>query len=152
MRVWCSDTEEDNSGLVKMLWIGAAIPLGQAAVAWRWRFSVRDEMHAQNGKLSDAKAGGNTSDPTHVVIADYTPSFERAVAASKNDLVTRIPQSTETSEVRAKQTVAMLKCVDVSNDICGRCRCSGLKCNARRRQIPCKAGCRRRSYSRCRRQ
>jgi hypothetical protein len=91
-----------------MLWIGALVPLGQAAVAWRWRFSVRDEMRAQNGSLLDATGGGNTSEPTHVVIADYTPSFERALAASKGDQVMKLPQSTETSEVRARQTTTML--------------------------------------------
>lgn len=102
VRAWCSSTEHDHSGLVKMLWIGALIPLGQAGVAWRWRFSVRDHMRAQNGSLSGGKGESNTSAPTHIVIADYTPSFERALQASKDDQVTRVPQSTETSDVRAK--------------------------------------------------
>ena len=95
----CSATAGDNSGLVQMLWVGALVPLGQAVVVWRWRFSVRDEIDSSALHPHDE---GSAIAPTHVVIADYTPTFERALAASKDDRVTRVPQSNETSEVRAR--------------------------------------------------
>ena len=90
-----------------MLWVGALVPLGQAVVAWRWRFSVRDEMNRSSSALHP-RGGGGAVAPTHVVIADYTPTFERALIASKDDRVTRVPQSNETSEVRARHCTIIL--------------------------------------------
>jgi hypothetical protein len=81
------NAEGDNSGLVKMLLIGAIIPLGQAFIVWHWRSSVSDEL--------------SWSEATHVVVADYKPSFERALAASKGEEMVRLPQSTENAEVRS---------------------------------------------------
>ena len=42
-----SAEQGDHSGLVAMLLIGAAIPLGHAAIAWHWRGSVADEIASQ---------------------------------------------------------------------------------------------------------
>jgi hypothetical protein len=107
-----------------MLWVGALVPLGQAVVVWRWRFSVRDEIDSSALHPHDE---GSAIAPTHVVIADYTPTFERALAASKDDRVTRVPQSNETSEVRARLCLGKLCAkphqLRVENN--GAVRCSG---------------------------
>lgn len=73
------------------------IVLRQAIVAWNWRFSVRDEIKAQEESLGGGVA---STIPTHIVIADYMPSFDRTLAASNGEQMTRLPQTTETAEVR----------------------------------------------------
>jgi hypothetical protein len=54
---WRSRLQGNDSGLVTMLLIGGAVfPLTHAAIAWHWRFSVRDELEAQ--KVSGENQAG----------------------------------------------------------------------------------------------
>ena len=94
---------------------------------------MRDEINAQKGSLATDGGTGGKDVATHVVTADYTPSFDRALAASNGQEMVRLPQTTETAEVRFNRdrlvSIAALVLKRYIWMVFGfAVSCSGLKC------------------------